>query len=145
MDAIVNALDNRQVLLSILVAIAVVATILSLAMPLLQPDTFAKRMKSVSSERERIRQRERERLVQRQSASLRQEPKAYMKQIVDSFSLSKWLGTEKAKQQLAMAGYRGPQAEIGFLFFRLIVPTVLFFVAMFYLFVIDDSDWPGLL
>jgi tight adherence protein C len=35
-----------------------------------------------------------------------------MKQIVDSFSLTKWLGTEKAKQQLAMAGYRGPQAEI---------------------------------
>jgi tight adherence protein C len=41
-----------------------------------------------------------------------------------------------------MAGYRGPQAEIGFLFFRLIVPTALFFVAMFYLFVLDDSDWP---
>jgi tight adherence protein C len=145
MDAIVNALNNRQVLLSILVAIAVVATILSLAMPLLQTDTFAKRMKSVSSERERIRQRERERLVQRQSASLRHEPKAYMKQIVDSFSLSKWLGTERAKQQLAMAGYRGPQAEIGFLFFRLIVPIALFFVAVFYLFVVDDSDWPALI
>jgi tight adherence protein C len=142
MDAIVNTLDSRQMLLSIFVAIAVVATILSLAMPLLQTDSFAKRMKSVSSERERIRQRERERLAARQSVSLRQEPKAYMKQVVESFSLSKWLGTEKAKSQLAMAGYRGPQAEIGFLFFRLIVPTALFFVAMSYLFVLDDSDWP---
>jgi tight adherence protein C len=145
MDAIVNALDSRQTLLSIFVAIAVVATILSLAMPLLQTDSFAKRMKSVSSERERIRQRERERLAARQSLSLRHEPKAYMKQIVESFSLSKWLGTEKAKSQLAMAGYRGPQAEIGFLFFRLIVPIALFLVALFYLFVVDDSDWPMLL
>ncbi|MEA2758743.1 MAG: tight adherence protein, partial [Methylobacteriaceae bacterium] len=142
MDAIVNTLDSRQILLSIFVAIAVVATVLSLAMPLLQTDSFAKRMKSVSSERERIRQRERERLAARQSVSLRQEPKAYMKQVVESFSLSKWLGTEKAKSQLARAGYRGPQAEIGFLFFRLIVPTALFFIAMFYLFVLDDSDWP---
>jgi tight adherence protein C len=67
-----------------------------------------------------------------------------MKQIVDSFSLSKWLGTEKAKLQLAMAGYRGPQAEIAFLFFRLVVPIVLFCVAVFYLLVLDDSEWPFL-
>ena len=76
MDGIVNTLDSRQMLLSILVAIAVVATVLSLAMPLLQIDNFSKRMKSVSSERERIRERERERLAARQSMSLRQEPKA---------------------------------------------------------------------
>jgi tight adherence protein C len=101
-------------------------------------------MKSVSSERERIRQRERERIA-RQNVTLRQEPKAYMKQIVDSFSLSKWLGTEKAKLQLAMAGYRGPQAEIAFLFFRLVVPIALFCVALFYLFVLDDSEWPFLI
>src|SRR5438270_7480450 len=145
MDAIVNTLDSRQMLLSIFVAIAVVATILSLAMPLLQTDNFGKRMKSVSSERERIRQRERERLTARQSVSLRQEPKAYMKQIVDSFSLSKWLGTEKAKSQLAMAGYRGPQAEIAFLFFRLTVPIGLFVVAAIYLFLFDESDWPMLI
>src|SRR5437588_6002800 len=145
MDAIVNTLDSRQTLLSIFVAIAVVATILSLAMPLLQTDSFAKRMKSVSSERERIRQREREPLVARQSVSLRQEPNAYMKQVVESFNLSKWLGTEKAKSQLAMAGYRGPHAEIGFLFFRLIVPIALFLFAIFYFLVLDDSDWPLLL
>jgi tight adherence protein C len=75
MDGIVNTLDSRQMLLSILVAIAVVAAVLSPAMPLLQTDNFSKRLKSVSSERERIRQRERERLAARQSVSLRQEPK----------------------------------------------------------------------
>ena len=68
-----------------------------------------------------------------------------MKQIVDSFSLTKWLGTEKAKQQLAIAGYRGPQAEIAFLFFRPIVSIGLFVVATFYMLVLDNSDWPMLL
>ena len=29
--------------------------------------------------------------------SLRQEPKAYMKDVVESFNLSKWLGTDQAK------------------------------------------------
>jgi tight adherence protein C len=142
MDAIVNFLDNPQTLLSVFVAIAVVATVLSLAMPLLETDTLTKRMKSVGSERERIRARERERLMQRQSTSLRHEPKAYMKQIVDQFNLSQWLGTDKAKLQLSMAGYRGAQAEIGFLFFRLVVPIILLIAALVYLFVIDDSDWP---
>ncbi|GAC1332733.1 MAG: type II secretion system F family protein [Beijerinckiaceae bacterium] len=144
MDEIVNTLNNPQMLLSIFVAIAVVATVLSLGMPLLERDTLSQRMKSVATERERIRARERERLSTRQ-ASLRQEPKAYMKQVVERFSLGKWLGTEKAKLQLAMAGYRGPQSEIAFLFFRLVVPIAVLLVALIYLFVLEVADWPFLI
>jgi tight adherence protein C len=47
-----------------------------------------------------------------------------MKQIVVRFSLSKWLGTDRAKTQMAMAGFRGPQAEVAFLFFRLVTPVL---------------------
>jgi tight adherence protein C len=36
-----------------------------------------------------------------------------------------------------MAGYRGPQAEIAFLFFRLAVPVGFFLFTLFYLFVIN--------
>jgi tight adherence protein C len=67
---------------------------------------------------------------------LRQEPKAYMKQIVERFSLSRWLGTDQAKLQMTMAGFRGPQAEVAFLFFRLVVPILGFAVCTFYLFVV---------
>ena len=52
-----------------------------------------------------------------------------MRQIVDRFKLGDWLGTETAKMQLAMAGYRGQHAEIAFLFFRLVVPIGLFLVS----------------
>ena len=87
MDGIVNTLDSRQMLLSILVAIAVVATVLSLAMPLSQTDNFSKRMKSVSSERE-THPRARTRTAgarARSDESCGKTPKAYMKQIVDTF------------------------------------------------------------
>ncbi len=140
MTDLLFSLWNRQAMLSILVAIATVATILTLAMPLLQTDALARRMKRVANERERIRARERERLYQKK-VSLRQQPKAYMKEVVERFNLSKWLGTEEAKKQMTMAGFRGQQAEIGFLFFRLVTPIALFILALFYLFFLSSFNW----
>src|SRR5579875_1016002 len=140
-DLLYSLLD-RRVLLGLLVAIATVATILTLAMPLLQTDTLARRMKSVASERERIRARERERLSNSRKVSLRQEPKAYMKDIVERFNLSKWLGTEKAKHQMVMAGFRGAQDEVAFLFFRLVTPIGLFVAALIYVFFLSNLGWP---
>ncbi|WP_245298681.1 type II secretion system F family protein, partial [Methylobacterium platani] len=75
-------------------------------------------------------------------ASLRQEPKAYMKRVVDRLRLDNWLGTENAKNTLTMAGYRGPQAEIAFLFFRLVMPVAFFVLAVVYLFVLQVLDQP---
>jgi tight adherence protein C len=140
-DLIMEKLHDPQFVLSLLAGVGTIATILTVAMPLLEGDTLGKRMKSVATERDRIRSRERERLQKSSKATLRQEPKAYMKQIVDSFSLGKWLGTDKAKAQLAMAGYRGPQAEVAFLFFRLISPIVFFIGAAVYVFLILDLTW----
>ncbi|MGH6818897.1 MAG: type II secretion system F family protein [Methylovirgula sp.] len=135
-----SSLWNRQAILSILVAIATAATILTLAMPLLQTDALARRMKRVANERERIRARERERLYQKK-VSLRQEPKAYMKEVVERFNLSKWLGTEEGKKQMTMAGFRGQQAEVGFLFFRLVMPIALFLLTLIYLFFLTRFEW----
>jgi tight adherence protein C len=136
------SLLDKQIILSILVAIATFATIITLAMPLLQTDELARRMKSVATERERIRARERERLSSGKKVSLRQEPKAYMKEVVERFNLSKWLGTDEAKKQMTMAGFRGPQAEVGFLFFRLVTPIALFIFSIVYIFFLSDLGWP---
>jgi tight adherence protein C len=136
---IADLVVNGQFLLSALVAIAAAATVLTLAIPLTEGDTLGKRMKSVASEREKLRARERERLARgKDKVSLRPEPKEFMKRIVEQFKLGDWLGTETAKHQLAMAGYRGQQAEIGFLFFRLVVPIGLFLFTLFYVFLIND-------
>lgn len=136
---IADMLVNGQFLLTMLVAIAATATVLTLAIPLTEGNALDKRMKSVASEREKLRARERERLARgKDKASLRQEPKEFMKRIVEQFKLGDWLGTETAKRQLAMAGFRGQQAEIAFLFFRLVAPIAMFLFALFYVFVVND-------
>jgi tight adherence protein C len=43
-----------------------------------------------------------------------------------------------------MAGYRGPQAEVAFLFFRLVMPVACLLFAVFYLFVLRVFDQPTL-
>ncbi|SFJ20896.1 tight adherence protein C [Bosea sp. OK403] len=140
---IADKLADGQFLLSMLVAVAAAATVLTLAIPLTEGNSLQKRMKGVASEREKIRARERDRLNrQKDKVTLRQEPKQYMRRVVDQFKLGDWLGTETAKLQLQMAGYRGPQAEIGFLFFRLVAPIGLFLFALFYVFVLGDFDQP---
>ena len=104
------------------------ATVLTLAMPLLSPDVLDKRMKSVALEREKIRQRERERLArgEKEKVSLRQSPKQYMQRVVERFNLTKWLAQEEAREKLVQAGYRGQAPYVAFLFFRLVTPVVLF-------------------
>lgn len=141
-DDLIQKLNDPQVLLSIAIAVACAATVLTIGLPLLQTDTLNRRMKAAATERERIRTRERERLNAKnpQKVTLRQQPKAYMKQIVDRFNLSKWLGTDTAKEQMAMAGFRGPQAEIAFLFFRLVSPLLAFFATLIYVFFLIDWD-----
>jgi tight adherence protein C len=97
----------------------------------------------VATEREKIRARERERLAKgQQKVSLRQAPKAYMKQVVDRFKLGDWLGTESARNQLVMAGYRGQQAEVAFLFFRAVMPVGMLVAAAFYIFVLKAVAMP---
>jgi len=136
---IVASVSDPQFMLMVLAAVAAAATVLTVAIPLTEGNSLQKRMKSVATEREKIRARERERLNrQTERVSLRQEPKAYMRRIVERFKLGDWLGTETAKKQLAMAGYRGPQAEITFLFFRLAVPVGLLLFTLFYVFILND-------
>jgi tight adherence protein C len=132
-----SKLTDPQFVAMILAAVAAGATVITLAMPLVEGDNLNRRMKAVAIERERIRARERERLAKGQKVTLRQQPKAYMKEIVEKFKLGEWLGTETARRQLTMAGYRGAQAETAFLFFRLVVPIGCLLFALFYLFVLE--------
>jgi tight adherence protein C len=146
LDLLMTKLTDGHFLAGILVALGCAATILTVAMPLFQTDNLGRRMKAVSTERERIRQRERERMAASQNkAALRVAPKRLFKDVVDKLNLTSWLGTERAKAQLAMAGYRGAGAEYTFLFFRLVTPIALFLISIIYLFAILQWDKPALM
>src|SRR5277367_7020407 len=100
---------------------------------------------AVGTERERIRARERERLQAAQSKStLRVKPSGLVKQLVETLNLSSWLSTEKAKMQLARAGYRGGGAEYAFLAFRLAAPIAFFLAAIIYQFLVIKWNQPAM-
>ena len=145
LDQIVAKFSDAHFLAMLFAAIGSAATVLTAAMPWLQPDTLSRRIKAVSSERERIRARERERLQASQSkGTLRVKPTGLVKQLVETLNLSSWLSTEKAKMQLAMAGYRGAGAEYAFLSFRLVAPIAFFLAAIIYQFLILKWNQPAM-
>jgi tight adherence protein C len=134
---------NVHTMTMLFAAVAAVATVLTLAMPLLAPDPLDKRMRAVAIEREKIRQRERERMLQeKQKITLRTSPKQYVQAIVDRFNLSKWVGQEEARLKLVQAGYRGNAPYVTYLFFRMMTPVASVVFAAVYLFVILDLKQP---
>ena len=120
----------------LLTAIAVSATIYTLAIPLFAGANLSKRMKAVASERERIRQRERDRVNRAEKVSLRQSPKQLIQKVVHDFDLGKYVAQEAARDKLIMAGYRGQAPYITFLFARMVTPILLFLATTLYMFVI---------
>ena len=142
-DLLIEKLSDTRFLAMVFAAVGAIATVLTLAMPLLAPDTLSKRMKSVALEREKIRQRERERLARgADKVTLRRTPKQYMQTIVDQFNLNKWVGQEEARALLVQAGYRGQAPYVTYLFFRMVMPVAMLMVSLFYLFVVLDIGQP---
>lgn len=142
MDLLLRVLEP-QIALTVLVAVAVFASILTFAMPLLQGNRYGQRMKSMSDERIRIRNQERAKLFDEKKTKLRNDkPKSYMTQVVDNLNLQKLLNAETARDRLKMAGHRSPAAVITFLFFRVVLPPVVFVLCLAYLWFINDFGKP---
>jgi tight adherence protein C len=141
-ELIIDKLHDTRFLASVFAAVAAIATVLTLAMPLLSRDDLNRRMKSVALERDLIRQRERERLARGEKVSLRASPKTYMKTVVERFNLKKWLGQEAARDKLIQAGYRGQAPYTAFLFFRAVMPVLALIISSLYIFVILEIEQP---
>jgi tight adherence protein C len=141
-EFLIEKLHDPKFMASALAAIAAMATVITLAMPLLARDQLDNRLKAVALEREKMRQRERERLARGDKVQLRQTPKQYMKRIVDQFNLNKWVGQEQAREKLIQAGHRGNAPYVAYVFFRMVSPIVAFLVAVFYLFVLRNEQPP---
>ncbi len=142
-DAIIALLHNTKLITTILAGIAAMATVITLAMPVLVSDALPRRMKAVALEREKIRQRERERLARGEKVALRTSPKQYMQRAVEQFNLNKWVGQEEARLKLVQAGYRGQAPYVTYLFFRMVTPAIALVVTASYVFVVLQLDQPA--
>jgi tight adherence protein C len=145
LDLLIDNLQDTRTLAMLFAGIGAVATVLTLAMPLIAGDDLNRRLRSVALEREKIRQRERERLSQGERIALRQSPRQYMKTIVDQFNLSKWVGQDEAREKLVQAGYRGHSPYVAYLFFRLVTPLVSLVVTSVYLFAVVQIEQPAMM
>ncbi len=128
---------DPQFVLAVLTALFVAATVITLAMPMIDKDPLKARIKAVALEREQIRARERSKLANAEGKiQLRNEPKAYMRDLVDRLQLKNILADEQTIGRLRMAGQRGKAAITVYVFARFVFPFILFAVAIFYFFVV---------
>jgi tight adherence protein C len=136
---ILNILFDKNFLVTSFVAILSFATIVTFGVPLLERNTLGKRMKLVSERREELRQRHRESLNKR--GSLRAEPVSFMKQTLERLKLSNILESPDTKDKLTQAGWRGQAPLVTFMFFRFVMPFIVFGLALVYLFLVTHFTW----
>jgi tight adherence protein C len=141
---LIDTVRDPVFLLSVAVAIAIFATILSFSIPMLAGNKLETRMKAVALERDKIRARERARLqAEGPRGTLRaKETKRYMRSLVQRLSLRKALADEKTEAMLMQAGYRGEAPMTMFLFTRFVMPFVTMAATALYIFWINDLDRP---
>lgn len=139
MQELVNTLTSPQLLATLLAAVAVFATILSVVMPMIARDQMNQRMRVMAVERDKLRS---QRISEFSKASggtkLRQTPKGFMQQIVDKLDLRSQFDNEELRNKLKMAGLRGQGPLVAYMFFRAAAPPLAFLFALFYLFVVMD-------
>src|ERR1700683_313297 len=140
MASIMELLFDKSFLAMFLVGILAFATVVTLGMPLLERNGLDDRLKSVAQRREELRARHHAALNAKRGA-LRVEPTSYMKNTLERFKLGNMLESENSKEKLAQAGFRGPAPMIAFMFFRFVMPPIVFLVMLFYLFVVTHFHY----
>ena len=140
MNVFMNALFESTFLVTMLVGIFAFATIAMLVLPLLEKGGLDDRLNSVSKRREELRAKHHAALSATRGA-LRVEPSTLMKSVLDKFKLGTSLESDNSRDKLAMAGFRGQAPLITFMFFRFVMPFIVFAVALFYLFVVTHFEW----
>ncbi|HEY5083251.1 MAG TPA: type II secretion system F family protein, partial [Rhizomicrobium sp.] len=143
MDSFMNLLFDKAFLATLFVGIFAFATVLTLGGPLLARNGLDDRLKSVARRREELRAKHHAALNAKRG-SLRIEPTSYMKATLDRFKLGNILESENSRAKLASAGYRGQAPLITFMFFRFVMPFLVFGITLFYLFLIMHLKWTSL-
>jgi tight adherence protein C len=127
-------------LVTMAVGIFAFATITTLVLPMMERGSLGDRLKSVSKRREELRARHHAQLNAKRG-SLRVEPSNMMKSVLDRLKIGSHLESENSRDKLAMAGLRGQAPLIAFMFFRFVMPFIVFAFTLFYLFVITHFEW----
>jgi tight adherence protein C len=136
---IFNIFFDARFDITLLSAVFAFATIMTLGVPFLERNNLGSRMKAVAARREELRRRHHAALKER--GGLRSEPLSFIKQTVEGLKLSRIVEAEETRERLARAGYRGQGALVTFIFFRFVMPFIVFVMALVFLFLISHLTW----
>lgn len=128
----IAAILELQNAITLLVGISAFATVLTIAAPMFQTDKLRGRMKTVSSERDRLRNQQRTALAQGNDSKLRETPKGSLAQIVEALNLRQLFAAEGSRSRLRQAGFRSERHLVTFLVARLTSPVVLATIVFIY-------------
>ncbi len=143
---IIDLLSRPEIIITTLTALAAFATVLSIAMPILSRDRMNQRMKVMATERDKMRAARLQEVNARdRGAKLRQAPKGFMQEIVEQLDLRSKFDSEELREKMKMAGLRGQAPLVAFMFFRLIMPGIVFLLTLFYMFVLSESQQPPII
>ena len=119
--------------ITILVAFAAFATVLTIAMPLFQTDRMNTRIKGVTQERERLRAAQKAALASGGEAKLRETGKnGVTRQLVDILNLRKVFEAESTREFLRKAGLRSESHLFTYLVLRMVAPIVVAVLVFLY-------------
>lgn len=146
MGSFVETVMNPQLVATVMAAICVFATVLSIAMPMLARDRMNQRMKEMAVERAKMRSARIADLAKdTKSGKLRTAPKGFMQRIVDEFDLREKFDNEELRENLKRAGLRGQAPVVSFMFFRVAAPVILFIATLVYVFFVGEVAYPPLI
>jgi len=139
------SLMSPQIVVTLLAAIAAFATVLTVLMPVLSRDRLGTRMQIMATERDKMRAARLADIAKKDGQGrLRSTPRGFMQEIVDRFNLRSVFDSEDVRDKLKMAGLRGQAPLVTYMFFRVAMPAIIAIVALLYLFVLSDYEYPAL-
>jgi tight adherence protein C len=146
MGSFVETVMNPQLVATVMAAVCVFATVLSVAMPMLARDRMNQRMKEMAVERAKMRSARIADLAKdAKGGKLRTAPKGFMQRIVDQLDLREKFDNEELRENLKRAGLRGQAPVVSFMFFRIAAPIILFIATAVYVFIIGQVAYPPLI
>ena len=131
MYEMLTSLLDPQIAITLLVAVSVFGTVITLAAPVMQGDKLRSRVKAATSERQRMRA-SRSQNLKGGSGRLREKPKGTVSQIVEALNLRKLFEAEESRIRLRAAGLRGENHLVTFLGARLVAPIIVGIIVFIY-------------
>lgn len=135
-------LVRPETLVTVIVAIAAFAAVLTTAAPLMDNDPLKARMKAVGVERDKLRAEQKAKLSGGEVRLRDRRQKGLSQSLVDGLNLRRVFEAESSRDLLRQAGYRSERHLITFLVIRLVAPFLAAMLAFAYSGVLASASIP---